>query len=332
MLSGVSVRLIAARFCRRLCSTGRSSGRDRRIVAIVGCGDGQSGQNGIGTTRMSADYGRIDFGDPVVPQLQPGWRLACGLAHTMLYDGDGAMWAWGCGRHGRLGDDLEEDLHLPHSPFRLPAPVRDVACGWAHTLMVLQTGEVYAFGHGGHGALGLGDQDSRLSPHRIPYLLTSVERREAAAGGSGDDQEDSGNAAPVVKVAGGGFHSAALTAEGELFTWGRVDNGRLGHGHRVVRLHEMLQMGAPKEEVELSLGTEGVRPSRRAVVLRLPPNARPVQEGTLVRPPPCPRHPPRAHAHPGCSATYRSSTAHSTPGRAHRSSRRGVWRPWRTFG
>lgn len=34
----------------------------------------------------------------------------------------------------------------------------------------------------------------------------------------------------VVKVAAGGAHSAAVTADGELYTWGKGRYGRLGHG------------------------------------------------------------------------------------------------------
>lgn len=34
----------------------------------------------------------------------------------------------------------------------------------------------------------------------------------------------------VVDVACGGAHSAAITASGELYTWGKGRYGRLGHG------------------------------------------------------------------------------------------------------
>ena len=34
----------------------------------------------------------------------------------------------------------------------------------------------------------------------------------------------------IVKVAAGGAHSAAISAEGELYTWGKGRYGRLGHG------------------------------------------------------------------------------------------------------
>lgn len=37
----------------------------------------------------------------------------------------------------------------------------------------------------------------------------------------------------VVHIACGSTYSAAITAEGELYTWGRGNYGRLGHGEWV---------------------------------------------------------------------------------------------------
>lgn len=37
----------------------------------------------------------------------------------------------------------------------------------------------------------------------------------------------------VVHIACGSTYSAAITAEGELYTWGRGNYGRLGHGELV---------------------------------------------------------------------------------------------------
>ncbi len=34
----------------------------------------------------------------------------------------------------------------------------------------------------------------------------------------------------IVEVSAGSVHSAAITEEGELYTWGRGTYGRLGHG------------------------------------------------------------------------------------------------------
>lgn len=38
----------------------------------------------------------------------------------------------------------------------------------------------------------------------------------------------------VVHIACGSTYSAAITAEGELYTWGRGNYGRLGHGEQAV--------------------------------------------------------------------------------------------------
>ena len=46
----------------------------------------------------------------------------------------------------------------------------------------------------------------------------------------------------VVQIACGSTYSAAVTADGELFTWGRGNYGRLGHGEPlppVERLHSL---------------------------------------------------------------------------------------------
>lgn len=66
---------------------------------------------------------------------------------------------------------------------------------------------VLAFGQGNSGALGLGD----LLDSHDPALV-------------GDLPDD------VVSIACGHFHSVAVTGEGEVFTWGRNNEGQLGHG------------------------------------------------------------------------------------------------------
>lgn len=42
----------------------------------------------------------------------------------------------------------------------------------------------------------------------------------------------------VVHIACGSTYSAAITAEGELYTWGRGNYGRLGHGRSVLQEHQ----------------------------------------------------------------------------------------------
>ena len=64
------------------------------------------------------------------------------------------------------------------------------------------------------GALGHGDEANQLRPKRVAALAN--ER--------------------VVSVAAGDCHSLALTAEGTLFSFGRGEYGRLGHGNTACQL------------------------------------------------------------------------------------------------
>ena len=55
----------------------------------------------------------------------------------------------------------------------------------------------------------------------------------------------------VAKIAAGGWHSAAVTAGGEIYTWGRGEYGRLGHG-------DDCRDKVVPERVELDLGDEAL--------------------------------------------------------------------------
>ena len=87
-----------------------------------------------------------------------------------------------------------------------------LACGFGFTATVTEKGDLWAFGTGNNGVLGLGTDVDQLLP--------------ACVGGA-DDVFD-GEA--VVMVAAGDRHTACVTAKGTLWTWGKGDFGKLGHG------------------------------------------------------------------------------------------------------
>ncbi len=93
--------------------------------------------------------------------------------------------------------------------------VSAVVCGENHTAAISKTGEVFTWGWGGSffsgcGALGSGDTKDRKRP--APVLF----------GGS--------NEVKIKKIACGRSHMIALGNEGEVWTWGHGENGRLGNG------------------------------------------------------------------------------------------------------
>ncbi|WP_018654574.1 S8 family serine peptidase [Actinomadura flavalba] len=100
------------------------------------------------------------------------------------------------------------DLETPPGKdlLRTPNAYGAVAAGDAHTLAVSLTGEVWSWGAGSNGQLGLGTTTGSDRPMRVPGL-TDVRAVAAAAN-----------------------HSFALRTNGEVWAWGANNSGQLGNG------------------------------------------------------------------------------------------------------
>ena len=83
-----------------------------------------------------------------------------------------------------------------------------VSAGDDHSLALTADGAVWSWGWGASGQLGHGDERRQLLPKKV----------EAFAGQR------------VVAVSAGDSHSLAITADGAVWSWGRGDEGQLGHG------------------------------------------------------------------------------------------------------
>tara|TARA_Y100000389_G_scaffold64397_1_gene60455 strand:+ start:3783 stop:5207 length:1425 start_codon:yes stop_codon:yes gene_type:complete len=142
--------------------------------------------------------------------------VAAGVAHTAAVTEGGWLYTWGCGCFGRLGHGDTRNRLVPTLVGAQVfgalegGPVVMVACGDGHTLVVTQDGALWASGNGHRGRLGLDDRQDRQV----------FERVGAEAFGS----------TRVVSAAAGRYHSAAVTEDGALWTWGEGYSGQLGHG------------------------------------------------------------------------------------------------------
>eukprot|EP00250_Pteridium_aquilinum_P010362 c19332_g1_i2 orf=1875-3143(-) len=103
-----------------------------------------------------------------------------------------------------------------------------VAAGGRHTLALSDTGQVWGWGYGGEGQLGLGSRIRTVSsPHPIPcFGASSPYWQEVHASTSKGSNMVDGTLLPKVPgtcikaIACGGRHSAALTDAGALLTFG----------------------------------------------------------------------------------------------------------------
>tara|TARA_Y100000389_G_scaffold127639_1_gene124947 strand:+ start:898 stop:2085 length:1188 start_codon:yes stop_codon:yes gene_type:complete len=185
-------------------------------VFTWGCGSkGQLGHNNDMDELVPRQIGSGAFmGEKVV-------FVAAGRDHTVAVTSEGHLYTWGNGSLAELGHGDTGNRLVPTLVGGFGAPeggrVVMAACGSGHTLVVTQDGALWACGFGRYGQLGLNDR---------PNFRHAFERVEAGAFGG----------ARVVAAAAGDTHSAAVTEDGALWTWGLGNYGQLGHGDEGGRL------------------------------------------------------------------------------------------------
>ena len=83
-----------------------------------------------------------------------------------------------------------------------------VSAGYSYSFALAADGAVWSWGSGLWGRLGHGDEQDKPLPKKI----------EALAGQR------------IVAMSAGDMHNTACTADGAVFTWGKDEDGCLGHG------------------------------------------------------------------------------------------------------
>ncbi|XP_078172079.1 regulator of chromosome condensation (RCC1) family protein [Carex rostrata] len=164
------------------------------------------------------DFGRLGHGnssDVFTPQPVKALQglkikqIACGDSHCLAVTIDGEVQSWGRNQNGQLGLGTTEDSLLPQKIQAFEGIcVKMVAAGAEHTAAVTEDGELYGWGWGRYGNLGLGDRNDRLTPEKV----TSTE------------------GVKMLLVACGWRHTITVSTSGSLYTYGWSKYGQLGHG------------------------------------------------------------------------------------------------------
>ncbi|KNC53023.1 UVB-resistance protein UVR8 [Thecamonas trahens ATCC 50062] len=241
----------------------------------------------------TGDYGILGHGsenDEFVPRKIAALTgttvvdVSAGTGHSGAVTADGQLFLWGFGGFGQLGLGTTETILEP-TPVPLDGKIAvDVSCGMRCTAVVCSDGSLYTCGDNECGKLGLGDLEPRLVLTRVDRLASVSVTQVSISEGSGAAVTNDGalyswghgrmgnlghgtetNPEPlvprvrvagynyerdwavpkrvaalanvhVVHVAMGPEHSACLTADGQVYTWGEAANGETGHGDTFDRM------------------------------------------------------------------------------------------------
>nr|CAH7745531.1 unnamed protein product [Callosobruchus chinensis] len=132
-------------------------------------------------------------------------NISCGLKFIVFYTST-----------GNLFNTFEKLQFENHS-------VIDLKCGRDHCLILDRNGAVYTFGRGSRGQLGHGS----LNDEPEPVLV------EALAG------------LKIVQISAGGWHSCAVSKDGDLYTWGWNGSGQLGVCDKTENQYQVLATPTP---------------------------------------------------------------------------------------
>jgi hypothetical protein len=168
---------------------------------VVAWGDNEQGQLGDGTTTSSHEPVEVKGLSGRVVAIAAGEDFSVALLE------DGEVVAWGQNDEGELGSACGCSMSAtPVAVSGLSGPVTAIAAGGQHTLALLATGTVEAWGFNQEGEVGDGTQSEKA---------TAVAVHELAG---------------VKSIAAGAGNSEALLENGEVRTWGRNFEGELGEG------------------------------------------------------------------------------------------------------
>ncbi|XWS34946.1 hypothetical protein CRYUN_Cryun21dG0081000 [Craigia yunnanensis] len=219
-------------------------------------GAGTDGQ--LGTARFQDEHLPQLLNLPSLSSAGLVSKLACGGAHVVALTFGGKVLTWGRGNSGQLGHgEMVNSLLTPKPVLSLESYfMTQVSAGWSHSGFVSDEGCVFTCGDGSFGQLGHGDYRSHCSPVKVSFfvnkhveqiacgmrhslvLLKDSSGNQLYGFGSGKhgqlgisiDRIKSVDAPQVtcgfedvkiISISANGDHSAAVSADGQLYTWGR---------------------------------------------------------------------------------------------------------------
>ena len=158
-------------------------------------------------------------------------RIACGEEHSAFITNDGAVYSMGSNSDGRLGIG-DRSIKMLSAPCLVEdlswGKATELSCGWGHTAIVLDNGEIFTWGVGTYGALGIPKLETQWRPVKVEF------KDEAGV--------------MIKQVSCGTRHTGMIDSKGRLFVCGAADAGQLGIGSKECK-PQPIQVSSIKDTV-----------------------------------------------------------------------------------
>lgn len=217
--------------------------------------------------------------------------VSCGKAHSLAVCQKGRVFAWGAGSDGQLGIGEFKEINFMPMKIKALADIKiiQVSCGHYHSLALSEDSQVFSWGNNSQGQLGLGKKFcSQASPQKVKSL-EGIPLAQVAAGGThsfalslmgtsfGWGSNSAGQLAlseknievniykphsigalknlGVVYISCGHEHTAVLTQDGQVFTFGGNSSGQQHHSPRSNRRGPQLVEGIGGHVSQIECGS-----------------------------------------------------------------------------
>ncbi|XVF84812.1 hypothetical protein PTKIN_Ptkin17bG0069500 [Pterospermum kingtungense] len=185
---------------------------------VFTCGDGSFGQLGQGDYRSHCSPVKVSFF--VNKHVE---QIACGMRHSLvlLKDSSGdQLYGFGSGKRGQLGISLDriKSVNTPQLTCGFEdVKIISISANGDHSVALSYDGQVFMLGGRHHGAL-INPEKVTPSKHLSDTGARILERVLGLDG------------MKIVDIAAGAEHSAVVTEDGVIKTWGWGEHGQLGLG------------------------------------------------------------------------------------------------------
>ena len=157
-------------------------------------------------------------------------QVALGVCHSLALTVRGTIWSWGGFLYTGHGedDDIETARELDAENLK-GQNIVEICAGRFHSLALSSTGDVFSWGSGSMGRLGLASTGDVACPEQVcpgKPLRGWMQETQKGTWESREGKQGRQLESQVQVLACGGMHSAAVEKDGSCWLWGHGEYGQ----------------------------------------------------------------------------------------------------------